>query len=273
MTNSALNGTTVRLPSAFDLTGRTAVITGAAGGIGQATAVQMGASGVSVICGDIDLEGAAATAAMITEWGGTAIAKLVDVSDRESVEALYQEALDASGRLDIAVHAAGILRYRDALELTEEEYDTVLGVNLKGVFFCCQSAGRRMSQGGSIINLASSAVDVLVKSMTTYAVTKGGVLQLTRTFAHDLGARKIRVNAIAPGWIETPMTQVHYRDENGIIDEVRRAEVIALRAAPSPLGITGVPEDIAYTALFLASDATRFCTGQVLRINGGIHMV
>ncbi len=158
---------------------------------------------------------------------------------------------------------------------SEHHLDAVLSVNVKGVFFGCAAAARAMADrgGGSIVNLASAAMDVPSPGLASYAMSKSAVAMLTRTLAVEMGERGVRVNAIAPGFIDTPMTRRHFTGADGEIEERARDELWNAMSAKTPLGSIGRATDIALAALYLASDAARFVTGQVLRPNGGVVMV
>jgi 3-oxoacyl-[acyl-carrier protein] reductase len=260
---------------AFDLSGRVAVVTGAASGIGRASATMLAANGAAVVCADIAEPGVAATAAAISESGGTASARTVNVGNSAEVEALVAAAVDQYGRLDIMCNIAGIMHNSTVVDTVEADLDRVLAINLKGVFFGCQAAARVMvEQGsGSIVNMASTAIDTPAPTIVCYAMAKAGVAQLTKTLAIEVAAKGVRVNAVAPGLVLTGMTSRHFVNPDGTVDEEKRAAVVKGFARLSPMGIVGEPEDIGYTVLYLASDASRFVTGQVLRANGGASMI
>jgi 3-oxoacyl-[acyl-carrier protein] reductase len=160
------------------------------------------------------------------------------------------------------------------LDVTEEELDEVIGVNQKGVFFGCQAAARAMAErgGGSIINIASAGMDTPAPNIAVYAMTKAAVAMMTRSLAIEMGPQGVRVNTIAPGFTDTGMTQRHWIDEDGNRDVDARDAIWGQMAGMVPLGSIGKPEDIAFAMLYLASDASRFVTGQVVRPNGGVAM-
>jgi 3-oxoacyl-[acyl-carrier protein] reductase len=257
-----------------DLTGRVTIVTGAGSGIGRGSAGILGGAGAFVVCADVSEPGAEATADSIRAAGGNAKAAVVDVSHREEVAELVAGVFTEHGRLDVMCNNAGIIIDVAVLDLSEEQLDRVLAVNLKGVLFGCQEAGKVMSnQGsGSIVNMASGAIDGPTPGLVAYGISKVGVVALTRTLAAELGSRHVRVNAIAPGLIETNITRRHYLREDGTVDEARREAVLAPMRARAPLGLIGEPEDVGWAVLYLASDASRFVTGQILRPNGGTSM-
>ncbi|GGR86501.1 MULTISPECIES: SDR family NAD(P)-dependent oxidoreductase [Streptomyces] len=249
--------------SAYDLTGRAAFVTGAASGIGRASALLLAEAGALVHCADRDETGLRRTYDLITGAGGSARTHSLDVTYRDRVRAAVADA----GHLDILVAAAGIMHTSSVLETADEDLDRVLAANFKGVLYACQEVARSMtarSAPGSLITMASGAVDSASAGLLCYSVAKAAVVQLTKTLATELGPHAIRVNAVAPGWIRTPMTDRH--DAAG----QHRAEAVMARI--SPLGRVGEPEDVAHTVLHLASDASAFTTGQILRPNGGVAM-
>ncbi|MCG7202246.1 SDR family NAD(P)-dependent oxidoreductase [Streptomyces arenae] len=249
--------------AAYDLTGRTAFVTGAASGIGRASAVLLAEAGATVHCADRDSDGLHGTATLIKEAGGTARTHTLDVTDR----ARLAQAVRSCGRLDVMAAVAGIMHRSPVLETSDEDLDRVLDVNFKGVLHSCQEAARLMLErrtGGSIVTMASGAIDTGGPGLLCYSAAKAAVVQLTRTLANEVGGQGIRVNAVAPGWVRTPMTD---RDDSA---EQRRTE--AWMARLSPLGRVGEAADIAHAVLYLACDASSFMTGQILRPNGGVAM-
>ncbi|MEU5688410.1 SDR family NAD(P)-dependent oxidoreductase [Streptomyces venezuelae] len=250
---------------AYDLTGRNAFITGAASGIGRATAQLLAEAGATVHCADRDEPRLQETAALITKAGGTAHTYSLDVTDRAQVDRAIATA--AVPRLDILAAIAGVMHSSPVLETRDEDLDRVLNINFKGVLYACQAAGRIMvdaGSGGSIITMASGAVDTGAPGLLCYGAAKAAVVQLSKTLATELGPHGIRVNVVAPGWIRTPMTTR--------FDAEEQAHTERTMVRMSPLGRVGEPDDIAHAVLHLASDAASFTTGQILRPNGGVAM-
>jgi 3-oxoacyl-[acyl-carrier protein] reductase len=256
--------------TSFDLGGRTAIVTGAGSGIGRASALRLAEAGARVVCADLVAATVESTATAIKEAGGESTAVTVDVSRRREVDELVASA----GPLDIMCNIAGIMHDSLVMDTDEEDLDRVLAINLKGVFFGCQAAARAMvpRKQGSIINMASGAIDTPAPGIVCYAMAKAGVAQLTKTLAVEVGPSGVRVNAVAPGYIITNMTTRRYTDADGVIDESRRQAVVEPMRQRTPLGTVGEPDDIAYAVLYLASDLAKFMTGQILRPNGGVAM-
>jgi len=260
------------IQQAFDLSERVAVVTGAASGIGRAAAEVLASAGARVMLGDVDGPGAEEAAAAIREAGGEASAQAADVSQREQVDALVERASRDLGGLHVMCNVAGIPADGPLSELGDEEFDRVVGINVKGTLFGCQAALVAMAEsgaGGSIINVASGAIDRAVAGYGLYALTKAAVTQLSQTLAVEAGPLGVRVNVIAPGVTLTRFTERHLKDPGGGIDEERYEGFVSAMRDMSPIGRVGEAVDQAWLILYLASDASRFCTGQIWRANGG----
>jgi 3-oxoacyl-[acyl-carrier protein] reductase len=258
----------------FSLGDRVAVVTGAGSGIGRETAHVLAQADARLVLADVNSAGLAETRELIEADGGFAVEHLVDVTGRAAIDALAEGTIAGFGRLDVWVNSAGVIVNIPIVDATEEQIDKVIAVNLKGVYAGCAAAGRvmRRARQGTIINLSSAGGESAVPGLSIYSMTKAAVNMLTRTSAKEFGPFGVRVNAVAPGWIDTPMGTHGFRDQNGEVDPVKRAEGVRQREQASPLGITGTPRDIALAILYLASDASRFVTGQIMRPNGGVAM-
>jgi 3-oxoacyl-[acyl-carrier protein] reductase len=263
------------LPNAFDLTGRVAIVTGAGSGIGLGISRALAGAGALVVCADVNGATADAAAKTITSAGRKARAATLDVSRRPDVIGLVRSTTSEHGRLDIMCNNAGLIGPEvSAIDLTEDALDGLLAVNLKGVLFGSQEAAKVMlKQGrGSIVNTASAAIDSPTPGLLAYGISKVGIVQISRSLAAEVGPSGVRVNVIAPGLVETNITRRHYTNEDGTIDEGRRDATLTQMRDYAPLKTLGTPEDMGLAALFLASDASRFITGQILRPNGGTAM-
>lgn len=237
-----------------------AIITGAGRGIGAATAKKFALEGATVVVADLNQEDINKTVEEIKANGGNAIGMNVNVTDRNQVAKMIKETSETFGGLNIVVNNAGITADSQLVKMTEEQWDKVLDVNLKGVFNVGQAAATYMKEnnGGVILN-ASSVVGLYGNfGQTNYAATKWGVIGMTKTWAKELGKYKVRVNAVAPGFILTPMT------------EKMPEKVLDMMKDKAPLKSLGYPEDIANAYAFLASDEARFITGTVLSVDGGV---
>jgi 2-deoxy-D-gluconate 3-dehydrogenase len=248
----------------FRLDGQVALITGAAGGLGSAIARAFGAAGADLALGELPgrLEEARDLAAAVAaEHGRRAVAVPLDVTDLPGIERAVAEAEGALGGLDVLVANAGVNVPRAALDVTEADWDRVLDIDLKGVFFSCQAAGRRMvAQGrGSIVTIASQNGVIGYPYRAAYCAAKAGVVNLTRVLALEWAARGVRVNAVGPTFVETSLTQVT------LADPALRADILGR----IPLGRLGTPEEVASAVLFLASPAAALITGTCLLADGG----
>ena len=258
----------------FDLSGRVAVLTGVASGIGQATARRLAAAGASIVGGDVDELGAQATADEIKAQGGTAMVRRTDVTERADVDALVDFAAGELGRVDIMGNIAGVPHNKLVSECTDEEFERILAINLKSVFYGCQAAIRHMvPQGsGNIVNISSGAIDTPAPTLACYGMTKAAVAMLTKTLATEVGRHGIRVNAIAPGMILTNFSRHNFTDEQGNVVPEKLEQYHKRAGAMAPLGRAGEADDVARSFLYLVSDAAEFVTGQIERPNGGVAM-
>ncbi|HEX7522529.1 MAG TPA: SDR family oxidoreductase [Acidimicrobiia bacterium] len=259
---------------AYDLSGRVAVLTGGASGIGRATAQSLASVGATAVLGDIDEKGAQDTADGIIAEGGNALAVRTDVTQRTDVDALVERAVGEYGRVDIMANIAGVPHNKMVTEVTDDEFERILAINLKSVFYGCQAAMRVMvPQGsGNIVNISSGAIDTPAPTLACYGMTKAAVAMLTKTLAVEAGPKGIRVNALAPGIILTGFSRHNFVDDTGEVDEEKFQAYKKRFGAMAPLGRVGTPEDIAGAILYLVSDAASFVTGQIIRPNGGVAM-
>lgn len=258
----------------FDLSGRTAVVVGAGSDIASAAARRLSEAGARVVLGDIDESRMQAAADSLTAKGGNADVLRTDVTSRADVEALVARARDRFGGVDVMLNFAGIIHDAPVADTRESDLDRVLAVNLKGTYFGCQAVIPVMREqgSGSIINMASSAGFAPIPNLSSYAISKAGIAALTKVLAREVGRHAIRVNAIAPGFVEGGMTNRHAIRTDGSIDEEKLEADRTLARKRNALRITGRPDDIADVALFLASDLSRYITGQVIHANGGGYM-
>lgn len=242
---------------------KVAVVTGAGRGIGRGIALALAREGAMVV---VNYNGSAARAkevvSTIEEGGGRAVSVQCDVSDFEAAKEFYANIVKEYGRIDILVNNAGITKDNLIMKMSEEEFQSVIQTNLAGTFHGVKFVSRPMmkQRGGRIINIASVAGVVGNMGQANYSASKAGVIGLTKSMAKELASRNITVNAIAPGFVETEMTDV-------LSDSVKEAAVATI-----PLGRFGQVEDIAETAVFLASDRAKYITGQVICVDGGIAM-
>ena len=243
------------------LAGRIATITGGAQGLGFAIAKQFVAEGARVVLADLDLDAAAAAAGQLGD-SSVAVAVRCDVTSSEQVDALVADAVAQFGRLDIMVNNAGITRDATIRKMTEDEFDQVIAVHLKGTWNGTRAAAAVMREqgGGAIINMSSISGKVGFVGQTNYSAAKAGIVGLTKAAAKELAHLGVRVNAIAPGLIRSAMTEAMPQR----IWDAKLAEV--------PMGRAGEPDEVASVALFLASDLSSYMTGTVLEVTGGRHI-
>jgi 3-oxoacyl-[acyl-carrier protein] reductase len=247
----------------LDLSGRVAIVTGGSRGIGRAIAERLAGSGAAVVVNYRGNAAAAeATVATITAAGGTAIAIQGDVSQPEDVEHLVKTTLERFGRIDILVNNAGITRDTLLLRMKESDFDEVIATNLRGVFLCTRAVLRPMTKQrfGRIINITSVVGLTGNAGQANYAAAKAGILGFTKSTAREMASRGITVNAVAPGFIETEMT-------DALNEETRKAILATI-----PLGRFGQPAEVAGLVCFLASNAGAYISGQTLTIDGGMVM-
>src|SRR4030043_225155 len=242
--------------------GKVALITGGAQGIGRAIALLLAREGAKVVISDINLEKARETCREIEALGREALAVGGNVADAREAEAMVQQTIEKFGRMDILVNNAGITRDQVLLRMKEEDWDLVLSVNLKGAFHCTKAALRPFlrQKGGKVVNISSVTGEMGNAGQANYAGAKAGVLGFTKSTAREYARRNIQVNAVAPGFIDTAMSQaIPQKDREFLIKQI-------------PMERLGSPEDVAAAVLFLASPAADYITGQVLNVNGGMYM-
>ena len=246
----------------MDFTGQFAVVTGGARGIGKAIAEALARKGVNLVIADISLEQAKDTSAEIESLGIKTMAVKLDVSKSDEVSKIFEDISKECGRIDILVNNAGVTRDSLILKMKEEDWDTVMNINLKSVFLCSKEAIKVMAKQryGRIINIASVVAFMGNPGQANYSASKAGIVGLTKTTAKEYASRGITANAVAPGFITTAMTDA--LTEN-VKEEMKRA---------IPLGRFGTPEDVANAVVFLASPEAGYITGQVIHVNGGMYM-
>jgi len=244
------------------LKGSTALVTGGAQGIGRAIALALAKSGADVAVSDINMEMADKTAGEVSALGVKCVAIQGNVADPESAREMVDKAVSELGKLDILVNNAGITRDNLIMRMKEEDWDLVLDVNLKGAFNCAKAALKHMSKArsGRIINIASVVGAMGNSGQANYVASKAGLIGLTKTIAREYASRGITANAVAPGFIDTAMTQA--------LPEKVREELMK----QIPLGRLGTADDVAGAVGFLASERASYVTGMVLHVNGGMYM-
>jgi 3-oxoacyl-[acyl-carrier protein] reductase len=259
---------------AFSVVGKVVVLTGAGSGLGREAALIFAKAGARVVLSDIDETGLAETKDLLGPADCPPLIRSVDVAAREQVEALADWAVQQTGQLDVWLNCAGVSYLHSLLDTDPQRAQRVIAINMMGPYWGCMAAGRVMGKrgGGAIVNISSGGGAKPLPGIAVYGMTKAAVNSLTWTSAAELGPLGVRVNAVAPGWIETPMSRDLFRDASGQIDPELRDRVRREMAAKSPLQTLGKPSDVAFALLYLASDASRFVTGQILAVNGGESM-
>jgi len=245
----------------YDFAGKVAIVTGAGGGIGRASALGFARAGASVAVADVNADGAEETVALAEAAGGRAIAVVTDVSSSDAVRAMVDRTIGEFGRIDYAHNNAGVAgEQNDVGDVPEAEWDRVLGVMLRGVFLCMKyEIPHMLAEGGSVVNTASGAGLVAYPGQSPYVSSKHGVIGLTKTAALEYGARGVRVNAVCPGTVLTPMVET-------VIEEMDlEPELIALH----PIGRIGTADEVANAVLWLCSDDASFVLGHALSVDGG----
>lgn len=241
------------------LKNQTAIVTGASRGIGRAIALKIGSLGASVVVNYAAKASLAeAVAAAIRETGGRAIAVQADVRRVSEIEDLFDRAIEEFGRVTILVNNAGIGLNKKVADVNEAEFDRIFGINVKGLFFACQQAAKRLADGGSVVNISSSVTKLMLPGYGPYAATKGAVEQITRVLAKELGPRGIRVNAVSPGPVDTDLFRTGKTEQ-----QIRQLADMAA------FGRIGAAADIADAVALLVSDEAGWITGQNICVNGG----
>ena len=248
----------------FKLKDKVAIVTGARKGMGRTHSLTLAKAGVKVVVSDISLEDCQKVVDEIKKNGGEAIAVKCDVSKKQEVDEMVRETIEKFGKIDILVNNAGICQFKPFLELTEEEWDRTLDINLKGYFLCAQAVAKEMTKqkSGVIVNIASVAMGqqgIGMPNIVHYCASKGGIVGMTEALAVELASYNIRVNAISPGMIETPMIDPIKADP-----KVKKAMLTRV-----PLRRVGNPEEVSNLVLFLVSDASSYITGSTVVIDGG----
>jgi NAD(P)-dependent dehydrogenase (short-subunit alcohol dehydrogenase family) len=248
----------------MDLKDKVAIITGARRGMGKSHALVLAKVGAKVVVSDISEEDCQGVVKEIEKNGGEALAVKCDVTKKEEVNNLVKKTIERFGKVDILINNAGICQFKPFLELTDEEWDRTLNINLRGYFLCAQAAAKEMikKKSGVIVNIASVAMGQVGKGMAQivhYCASKGGIVAMTEALAVELAPYNIRVNAISPGAIETPMAEATKQDP----------KILESTLAKIPMGRMGRPEEVSNLVLFLSSDSSSYMTGSTVVIDGG----
>jgi len=250
------------IDSSYLLTGKVALVTGAGRGIGQSIATRLAGAGADIALCDLQEDWLAESAAAVRALGRRAECIAMNVADSVSVDAGVAKASELFGKIDVLVNNAGITKDTLLVRMTDEAWDSVLSVNLKGTFLVSRAVSKLMmkQRSGAIVNIASIVGLIGNAGQCNYAASKGGVIALTKSIARELASRNVRANAVAPGFIQTKMT-------DQLSEDVREKVMETI-----PMKRFGRPEDVASATLFLASDASAYMTGQVLTVSGGMVM-
>jgi NAD(P)-dependent dehydrogenase (short-subunit alcohol dehydrogenase family) len=243
----------------FSLSGKIAVVTGASRGIGKSIAAGLAGAGATVVLTARDESALAETQRDLAAQGYSVSSHCIDVGNAPSIEAAFVKIGTSLGRIDILINNAGMEQLCPSLEVGEALWDRIMGINLKGAFFCAQAAARCMEHGGAIVNICSLTSEVGVPQAAPYGASKSGLAGLTRTLATEWAEKGIRVNGIGPGYFRTALTETFYRDEHWQRQMVQRI----------PLRRFGRLDDLKGAAIFLCSDAAAYITGQILYVDGG----
>ncbi len=247
----------------MSLEGRVAIVTGSGRGIGRAIALKLASNGADIVINDVgDMTPAEAVAAEVRALGRRSLVAAADVSNSEEVAGMVEKVVAELGKVDILVNNAGITRDQLIMRMSDDDWDKVLGINLKGVFVCTRAVLRPMikQRWGRIVNIASIVGLIGNAGQANYSAARAGIIGLTKTTAKEAASRGITANAVAPGFIDTPMTQQ--------LSDERREEL----KGQVLLGSLGTPEDVAGAVAFLVSEDARYITGQVITVDGGISL-
>jgi len=244
------------------LKGRNALITGAAQGIGKSLAISMAREGANIGIADVNMESAESTANEVKSMGVKSIAIKLDVSSQDEVSSAFSTFIEEFGSMEILVNNAGITRDAILIRMKEEDWDAVLNINLKGTFLCSKEAIKIMAKKryGKIVSISSVVAFLGNPGQANYSSSKAGLIGLTKTIAREYSSRGVRANAVAPGFIQTAMTDIL---PDNVKEEMQKA---------IPLGQFGTTEDVARAVIFLASEESDYITGQVIHVNGGMYM-
>ena len=243
-----------------DLNGKVAIVTGSSRGIGRAIANRLANDGATVVINySHSADKADAAVKEIEQNSGKAIAIQADVSKVADLERLFRDAIDKLGKVDILVNCAGVVVYKPIVEVTEEDFDKIMAVNVKGTYFSCQQAAKHMADGGRIVNISSTTTALMLPTYSAYVASKGAVEQISRVLCKEVGDRGITVNIVSPGPTDTPLFR-----------KGKTEEQIKHFGDMAALGRIARVEDIADAIAFLCSDDARWITGQNIRVNGGL---